>query len=368
MIYNGFKSTNNIYNSDEEARTPPKKSKRNLLGMFNKISDSPGSKQESPSAKKFKEGDERDVSTRIHQNFKNVDNGYNSDEEKRTPPRYKVKRNSMGMLNKNNSPSSKEQSPNAKKFNAAGLLGISNQSSVEAKAHHEKKTVRNLFGVKNRGVNTENIQLTSNDDNTKNLVTKWKGCEYLTLKFLANGKFHMVWNAMEDDSIVVKTLKKDLNQGQQEKSITETRKAYENLTNREKEEGDIKVAKLLNDFKKDRFYIYEKITGPVPSFDQVKIIFEKMIKDSSFFIADFRPDNVRMVEDKIVIIDPSFDQDQEDLAINLIQLIKSWMTKDKVLDKKKLLEVVDEFDKLELNEGAKEIWMEVSERLRSDAS
>ena len=195
--------------------------------------------------------------------------------------------------------------------------------------------------------------------------------ENLSLDFLAQGKFHKVWTAKEKKGLVLKFWLQNLNNRQIIKSMNETHEAYKSLKDRETKERDIKVAHLYNldQVASDGFYAYEFISGNEPTFDDVKDVLMKMIIDPSFFIADFRPENIKMKDGDIVIIDPSIednDDDEKDLIIKLFINIKSWaMNSDKSINTERLNTIIKEFDGMDSSDQSKYLWQQIRIKLKT---
>lgn len=290
----------------------------------------------------------------------------------RSPCKPKVKlRRSLFDPKQPTEDKSLEKTPEKRKFKYCSHSGhyasLNNGQDLKDLERQEIKK-RKLDLSETPTGNHKQIQFKGSDIRKDDKILISKG-ENLVLDELGKGNFHRVWTVNGKPTIVIKTFSGNLEDNKRTKSIENTMAAYKTLIERETTRGDIQVARLYNDVRIDNFYVFEKIPGDAPSFDEVKPILIDMIKDHNQFIADFRPDNARMKDGKIVIIDPYADH-EEDIFLNLFHIIKSWVTKDKILDKEKLLLIVDEFDALNLKPDSKEkmVWDFVSKRLREIAS
>lgn len=184
-----------------------------------------------------------------------------------------------------------------------------------------------------------------------------------SLKLLSSkGVFHDVWVIDEKDpKIVIKTIKSTVGVLGKKNSIKDTNIAYEILLKRELEEKDIQVARMYNKYSKDGFYVYEFVSGDEPTFDEVKEILKKMIVMPSTFIADFKPENLKMRDGKVVIIDPSID-DKEEIPLHLTHIFKRWvLNADETVNKDQLSKIISEFDQT-LSEN--ELWQTIVNNLR----
>lgn len=193
--------------------------------------------------------------------------------------------------------------------------------------------------------------------------------EKLSLRLIGEGTIHKVWKVENKGSLVIKVWLGVINANKKLSSYKETTQAYDELMKR----SDIQIATWYNkgnvwkdDGKGDGLYVYEYIDGEEPSFEDVKILIQDMIKDPSKFIADFRAVNLKKKDEKIVIIDPSIASDKKkEYPLLLMHLIENWMLNaDKTLNKTGVLSVITEFDQLELSEQARKDWNEAVIKLK----
>lgn len=192
--------------------------------------------------------------------------------------------------------------------------------------------------------------------------------ESLILKELPNGKgnFHRVWLVDGKPGLVIKTLLGDKGPLQVEKSINNTLKSYALLKERESKRGDIQLAKLYNESSilEQGFYVYEYVEGDIPTFQQVKQIFVDMMIDPKLFIADFRKDNLRIRNEKCVIIDFYTEEEGEE-ELHRAHLLKSWFMNNEILDKEGITNLINEFNEISfVSEDAKNIWLKTAELLK----
>lgn len=186
--------------------------------------------------------------------------------------------------------------------------------------------------------------------------------ENLSLKFIGKGRFHEAWKPERKKPLAIKIVKRSFSWKEQKLSIKETLYGYRVHQMRSEMLGDIRVAKLFNEDRvwDDGFYVFEYIDGNEPTFKDVKEILKRMIVEPSTFIFDFKPENLKMNNGQVVIIDPTIETGVKsiaDKAINLYSSINKWfLNEDKSINKADLNALIAEFNQLELAPVAAKIW------------
>lgn len=180
----------------------------------------------------------------------------------------------------------------------------------------------------------------------------------LTLEYVGKGKHHKCWvtELMDGKRYAIKTINGgSVGPDDTYQVFLDTIAAYEALIKR----TDISVATLYRPsqiegssaqvwdyMEKDGFHVWDYIDSPLPIFcEAVEQQLMKFVRGISAPLADFRPANVKIIEGRIIIIDPSKEVDPDyPLNLYLTSTIKNWFTIDGRIDSGSLSQLIDKFN------------------------
>lgn len=194
----------------------------------------------------------------------------------------------------------------------------------------------------------------------------FKKDELLNLIKVGEGKHHKCWKAtVNGNNYAIKVFHEGKVVGKKKLTIlNDTRRAYEKLLKR----NDVSVPFWHNKehVERDGFYIFDFIEGGNPIFCSIiENIFVNMIENPESIIHDFRPENVRIVNDRVFIIDPYFSHEKgkNNQAADIAYLLRSWFKKGITVDHKSLSSLLDHLDQKFTNLPTKIFWEEIKKQL-----
>lgn len=254
-----------------------------------------------------------------------------------------------------------------------------NHSPPKRKKISQKKT----SNLKSAAQQIKSPYLYRNVDNTSTLGLDnhylFPGLTSLRLIEVGKGVYHKCWRTeftvIDEETkksvttiYAIKSFNGDINPNDQIGILIDTEMAYDQITQREKNFGDIRAAKWLNKetVRNDGFYVYEFVEGPKPTFEHViKNLFKGMLLNHSKILFDFRPDNVRIVNGEIIIIDPSFNHDNDCLDMVFYNSLKSWLidNNDEIIDFDVMKDLIRDYDQLNLENEHYEFWQIIKSKL-----